>query len=173
MAIKTVNSAVSRALDFVHRTDIYFAIGKTSPWSDESNPPQPIETDTLQELIGYRKVDTQYLVVPYDNRTLGQNDILITLSDGTKWLVISEANAYTERARYVYISTTILPTDLPTGDYRQVGVFTGVVPQDGITKPNLLPSEVQKPGVLEVLDNRVKSTRTNTTKETLSFIIQF
>lgn len=172
-AVTTRNASVRRAIDFYNKTDLWFAIGKTSAWANESSPPAPTATDSMTEIIGYRKVSVKYLVIPYDGRQLQSGDIKITLADGSQWFVISPANAYTEGAKYVYVETTVFPSDFPAGDYRQVGLFSGLVPQAGVNKDYLLPSEVQSQGVLEVIDNRVKSTRTSTTKEQLSFVIQF
>lgn len=174
MAIKTERAKVSRALDFFHK-DIYIGIGKSSAWVDDNNPPAPDpDAAGLEEPIGYRKADKKYLVIPYDNREVGPNDILIDYVNGTQWLVIPEENALQEKARYVYIETTILPEDFPLGPYRQVGIFTNLVKQVGVgEKYNLLPSEVADPGILEVLDNRKPSTRQDTTKEQLCFILAF
>lgn len=65
MAIATRSSHVLRAIEFFKRNDKFFGIGGTSPWDNETSPPAP-STDTydISNLIGLRKVDTCYLVVP-------------------------------------------------------------------------------------------------------------
>jgi hypothetical protein len=174
MAVKTNKFGVSRAVEFFNKA-IYFGIGKTSPWTDENNPPAPTPTTTLSEVIGYRKADKVYLVVPHDGSSVPDGTIVIDYSGGTQWKVVNELQAYDEGSSYIYIETSILPTDFPTGDYRQVGVFTGLMREAGVDagKFHLLPSEVQSSGVLEIVDNREKSTRNSNTKEFLSYIIKF
>ncbi|WBF81264.1 virion protein 3 [Staphylococcus phage BSwM-KMM1] len=58
MAIATYNSHVELAKYLVSKADsIYLTIGKSTPWSNETNPPQPDENATvLQEVTGYKKL---------------------------------------------------------------------------------------------------------------------
>lgn len=168
MAITTRSAHVNRALNFFYQTDVYFAIAKSTPWPDEKVPPAPADTDTaLLETIGYKKVENMYLVVPDDNGTISYRD--------SKWRVVPPDQALAQGAKYIYIDTTIRYDELPLGDYRQVGVFTGLTRNDGVSsaKYNLLPSEVQSPGTLEVIDNRVSAPRQLDQKEKLSLVIQF
>jgi hypothetical protein len=187
MAVKTKDFQVSRAIQFYKNAQIYFAIGKTSPWkaadyngsqvpSDpEKEPPSPLFYKTMQEVIGYRKADKVLLVVPHDGSTVPPGTTIIEYAEGSQWRVVSEAEAYTRGACFVYLETTIMPTDFPVGEYRQAGVFTGTTRNDNVAagKFALLPSEVKTAGILEILDNRQKSLRGDSTKEFLSFIIQF
>jgi hypothetical protein len=174
MAIKTNKFGISRAVDFFKKS-IYFGIGKTSEWDNESNPPNPTFDASLEEPIGYRKADRVYLVVPHDGSTVPDGTTIIDYSGGTQWKVVNEIQAFVEGANYIYIETSILPTDFPTGEYRQVGVFTGLERSSGVDagKFHLLPSEVDNEGVTEIIDYREKSIRNSNTKEFLSYIIKF
>ena len=169
MAISTEYSHVQRALEFFNKNSIYFAIGKSSPWADDNSPPAPDPNDTtLQELIGYKKVETIHMVVPDEqNGTILYRDV--------KWRIVSPDQAFQEKAKWVYIETYIRYDELPLGYYRQVGVFTGLQPASGVPagKFNLLPEEVENPGVLEIIDNRGPSNRLPDQKEKLSLVIEF
>lgn len=180
MAILTLQGHVSRAIDFFNKDSIYMAIGKSTPWDkdtvkdyEESRdydafPPAPANTDNLLEVIGYKKVEFRSLVVQDDNGTLEYR--------GSKWKIVPIADAIQMGARWVYISTTLTYNELPTEfPYRQVGVYTGVQLSAGVdeNKYNLLPSEVNNPGLLEVLDNRKPVFRDNDVRETIKLIMEF
>jgi hypothetical protein len=174
MAIKTSKFGVSRAVDFFYKS-VYFGIGKSSPWVDDNEPPAPNVDSTLLEPVGYRKADKVYLVVPHDGSSVPDGTIVIDYTGGSQWKVVNEIQAYEEGASYIYIETSIQPSDFPTGDYRQVAVFTGLVRADGVDagKAQLLPSEVEDEGIIQIVDNREPSTRNSSTKEFLSYLIKF
>lgn len=70
MAVTLLKGHVSRALDFYNKSDIYLGLGKTTPWEEgESNPPTPLNTDSLVEIAGYKKVESKFLVIPDDTGT--------------------------------------------------------------------------------------------------------
>lgn len=168
MAITTVGAHVSRALDFFDKKDIYFAIGKTSPWEDDNNPPSPnSDMTSLDEIIGFKKLDSIQLVIPDDSGTISYRE--------SNWKSVSKEDAYTKKAKWVYIEATIRYDELPLGFYRQIGVYTGLVPKEGVDsgKTALLPDEVENPGILEVVDNRKPSNRLEDQKEKLTMIIEF
>lgn len=188
MPIKPNDYRTARALDFYKKTSIYFGLAKTTAWkasdySDptmapadpEKKPPLPKGSDTFtSEIVGYRKADKVYLVVPYNGvDVLPSGTIVIEYAD-TKWRVVSESDAKTEKVKHVYVETTILPTDFDTTTYRKVAVFSGLTRKVEVDagKFNLLPTEVQDQGFMEILDYRVFS-NLNGNKEFLSFITQF
>lgn len=182
MAVTTLKGHVNRARDFYNKQDIYFALGKGTPWTeadrtpatpgrqiiDEMSPPVPMNTDELKEPIAYKKVETMFHVVPDDNGTLVYKD--------TKWKIVEPHNAITEGARWVYISTTVAYNEVPTNiSYRQIGCYTGLRKKQGVStgKYALLPTEVEDAGVLEVLDNRRAIYREADQREKLVLIIEF
>ncbi|WCS68734.1 hypothetical protein Goe19_00930 [Bacillus phage vB_BsuM-Goe19] len=168
MAITTIGAHVSRALDFFGKQDIYFAIGRTSPWEDDNNPPSPnSDMTSLDELIGFKKLDSIQLVVPDDSGTISYRE--------SNWKPVAKEEAYTKKAKWVYIETTIKYDELPLGFYRQIGVYTGLVIKKDVDlgKTALLPDDVENAGVLEVVDNRKPSNRLEDQKEKLTMIIEF
>lgn len=180
MASSTVAGHASRALDFYNTQDIYFGIGKTSNWSADStptsneftnddNPPEPTSTDTLQEVVGYKKVESKFLVYPDDT---GE----ITCA-GRKWKIVTNpADIYAVGARWVYLASWLRYDELPTEySYRQVGIFSGLA-RLGTVHPGktaLLPNEVQDQGILQAIYHRKPVYRDPNQRELLTTILTF
>jgi hypothetical protein len=181
MAICTLQGHVSRALDFKNKDGKFFGIGKSTVWSSEDMddydssrdyeqyPPAPKNTDTLKEIIGYKRVEFCSLVVP--------DDVSGTLEyRGTKWRIVADEDAVKEGARWVYIFSELSYNELPTTvPYRQVGAYTGIVLNDSVNpaKYAVLPSEVKDSGILEILDNRKPVYRDDDVREKLKIIVEF
>lgn len=236
MATTTVRGHVSRALDFFERDDIYMGIGRSTPWTNEANPPAPSTDATeLEEVIGYKKLEYCYLVVPdnvngtisyrdtkwrivtpkFEALTVGNTDdtattVKLTSVNGLKVHdklqignyvgqitaidtvnstvtmdtpfgfdipagTLVKGGALVEGARWVYVEAHLRYDELPLTQYRQIGVFSRLVKNDGVPagKVALLPNEVRDPGILEVIDNRKVVNRQIDQKEHLSIVIEF
>ena len=168
MAVTTLKGHVSRALDFYNKADKYFCIGRKTAWPVETAPPVPVSTDEMQEVVGYKKVESIFMVKPDDAGSLTYR--------GIKWKIVDPANAASEGARWVYISSFIAYSDLPTDiSYRQVGLTTGLVKETGVPdgKYALLPAEVKTTGLLEEIDNRTPVYRDPDQREQLVLVIEF
>ncbi len=169
MATTTNRGHVSRALDFYEQASLYFGIGRSTAWTDESAPPAPSVTQSaLEEPIGYKAVSTKYLVVlDNDNGTIVYRD--------SKWRIVPADQALTEGARWVYIETYLMYDELPLTPYRQIGVFSRLQKANGVAtnKAALLPADVSSPGIMEVVDNRKAVNRQIDMKEQLSLILEF
>lgn len=168
MATTTINGHVARALDFFERNDIYFGIGRPDPWADEQFPPAPtIETTDLTTPIGFKKVESVYMVVPDTEGEIVYRD--------KRWKIVPANQAIEEGARWVYIDCYLRYDELPLSDYRQIGVYSRLKPKTSVPpgKYNLLPSEVDDRGILEVLDNRKRVSRQIDQKENLTLVIEF
>lgn len=180
MAITTIQAHVSRALDFYKKENIFFCIAHPNKWkateiSDfnadidyDLNPPVPKNTDVLIEPLGYKRVEFKSLVVPDNNGSL--------LYRNEHWSSVTEADAVTKGARWVYLEAELNYDELPTTEaYRQVGIYTGLTPISTIS-PNqyvLLPNQVKTLGMLEVLDDRKPVYRDNDVREILKIILEF
>lgn len=112
----------------------------------------------------FKLVSLKYIVKPDPAGTI--------LYNGQNWAIVSPANAYTDNARWVYIQSVLQFTEVPVGEYRQVGIFTGLQRVSG-SATALLPSEVASTGVLHVLDNRGVVTRDSNSVNSLEYIIEF
>ena len=167
--ITTRSGHVSRALDFYNKSSIFFGLGKTSNWDDENNPPSPTDTEEFVEPVGYKKVESKFLVVP-DN----ENGELSYKSN--KWKIVSPEEAIEKGAKWVYITTTISYDELPTNiSYRQVAVFTGLEPVDSADPKSYVyrKDEVSNQGIIEVIDNRTPTYREADQREKLVIILEF
>lgn len=171
MAVTTIHAHVNRAKEFSLRDDVYFAIGKSSPWADDNNPPdEDFQAIELDDIIGYKKVETAYLVRP-----VKEDETADIQYREEGWMIVPYDKAIKEGSRWVYLKTNMLYNELPLGYYRQVGIYTGVVKEVNVPpgQDNLLPGEVSNTGILEVLDNRQPSNRQLDQRETLSLILEF
>ena len=78
----TVYSHTSRALDLFLSDSLYFGIGFQTPWPDDNNPPLVNYTDLeIFQIIGYKKVEDIYMVVPDDSGSIIYRD--------SQWRVVS------------------------------------------------------------------------------------
>lgn len=186
MAIFTIKSHVSRALDFYNKANditkgMYFGIGKREAWDAtdlgdsfdplvdyEQSPPIPKNTDEIEDIIGFKQVESAYLVVPDPMGGLEYR--------GTRWRSVSPLDAVTEGARWVYISTYLSYSELSTSTvYRQIGVYSGVTRAEGvpISKQALELGEVADLGILEIVDNRKPLYRSGDMRELMKLVIEF
>ena len=172
MAIATYNSHVELAKYLVSKADsVYLTIGKSTPWSNETNPPQPDENATvLQEVIGYKKATKVTLVRPAKSP---EDDNKNLISYGNKsWVEVTPENAKAEGAKWVYLESSIVGDELPLGTYRQVGFVMDLVAKSGISKFNLVPSEVESTGTLLFFDNKQFQNRSEQTTAKERFIVE-
>lgn len=180
MAICTLQGHVSRAIDFYNKPNIFVCIGKSSPWTAddideydstvdyEQNPPAPKNTDTMKEVIGYKRMEFKSLVVPDDSGNLEYR--------GTKWKTVALEEALEKGARWVFVSTELSYNELPiTNPYRQVGVYTGLTLKEDVNPAlyAVLPEQVENPGILEIIDNRKPVYRDADVREKVKLIIEF
>lgn len=177
LPVTTIMGHVSRAISFYELQNIYFAIGRTTPWpgeleaaalkTDYSVPLPSIEATTVDELIGMKRVSTKSLVTPDQDGTVIYRDKV--------WRRITPEEAIRLKAHWVYLEASIYYDELPDTNYRQIGVYSRVQIKDGIAplKQVILPEEIEDTGILEILDCRKVVTRNEDSKDTFSMIIEF
>lgn len=166
MACVTLAGHVSRAIDFFNKENVYFGIGRTTPWENELQPDEPTVNTLLTEVVGYKKVETKYLVIPDPTGEITYKD--------ARWKIVPANEAVSLGARWVYLNCFISFSELPTNvSYRQIGVFTGLIPDsDHIGQYALLPDSVDDVGRLEIIDNRSPIYRATDMREQLSIIVE-
>jgi len=155
----TLVSHIAAAIELQKRSSgAYMVFGKSTPWDNDNNPPTEVEdTEAISEIIGYKKVKQFSLARPLNP---GETPIYPTVIYGNQtWVLIPMAQAYAEKARWVYIEAELVPEDFPYGSFRQVGIHLDLVPQSGVNKDNLLPSEVLSTGQLQFYENRKPQNR--------------
>lgn len=171
MPTSTLISHIEAAVALQQRSaGAYMAIGKTSAWDNEANPPEEdSNTEALTEVIGYKKVSQFSLARPL--KTDETTSYPVVTYGGQQWVLIPVDKAFEEKARWVYVAAEISPDDLPFGTFRQIGVYLDLVPKSGVTKQNLLPDEVQSAGRLQFFENRELQNRTASVFVEEQFII--
>lgn len=167
MAIKTTRHHVQQALRFYGATGKYFGIGRTTPWANESEPPdEDASLAGLDEPIGYKPIATVQFAVPDPAGAFEYQ--------GSFWRLVNPEDAVTEGAFYLYITTTITPDDLPVDiTYREMGVFSGLEPAPGAPGGVLLHAQVASVGTLEMIERRPPVYRVAGQDETLSLMVRF
>lgn len=182
MAIITMNGHVSRALDFYHKTDVYFSIGKISEWAESDrtkstsssnavsdySPPSPELSSDIVELVGMKKVERMFLVVPDENGSLVYRD--------SRWKIIAQDKALDKGARWVYLSASLNYNELPIDiSYRMIGINTGITRKSGISKDKyvLEADEISDKGITEIIDFRRPIYRETGQREELAVVIEF
>ena len=172
LPVTTTAGHISRAISFYEMTNIYFGLGRTTPWANEdaedfSAPLPSVDATELEELIGMKKVDVKSLVYPDDEGTVVYRD--------QTWRKVSPEEAMKLGAHWVYIEASILYDQLPAKAYRQIGVLSRVKLAEGVLSSQeiLLPEDIESQGILEVLDQRKVVTRNEDSRDTFSMIIEF
>lgn len=118
----------------------------------------------------------------YEGRVISISGLLVTLDTAAPVAIRAGSSviggALVEGAKYVYVDCYLDYDEFPIVTYRQIGLCTGVTPNDA----NILKSaaysasgadEFATTGILEILDNRVPSTRDTSQRELISLIIEF
>ena len=168
LATATIQSYVENALRIREQANnTFLALGKTSPWENESMPPVAEEDVTdLQELVGFKRMDNVSLCRPVHE---GEGTSYPKVSyKGTTWALIPDGEAHNEGAYHIYFTCRVDENDLPSGEYRQVGVYTNIESDKDI----LLPDDSNlEDRTLFFYDNRERFNRTDRVTVTESFII--
>lgn len=181
----TLKSRQRRMMDWMN-TDLsyrFIAIGRTSPWSDENNPPYPDETQTeITELIGLQRVDSYKFAKVIPNPTTLQKRTGVYYKGlyyaTTQDSEIALAEGYTSIMVQVTLDRDTVES-IPVGvTFRQVGLYIDVnaTPDEikyGITKEQWLNKLVEDRGTLEVIDNRPPLGRQDSQQEEIYILLDF
>lgn len=116
---------------------------------------------------GFKACDQVLLVIP---DAAGAIDYR-----GQKWTSVAPEDAARLGVRHVFVSATFAYAELPLGvTYRQVGIFSGLVRHTGVADSvlALLPSQVDDPGLMELVDNRTPVTRVSSLREEYEYLLE-
>jgi len=169
MAVVTYKGHTKRAINWYNQEDIYFGIGGTEPWEDESTPPAPKPDDEITDIICVKKVEQKYYVI--ESETEGT-----VVYRGRKFKILSEEEAIEQNCRWVFISTWLNYGEAPVGvSYRKIGVYTGLERKEGVPSGKfiLLPDEIEDYGTLEVISNETATIRSESKRDRVAVIIEF
>lgn len=169
MSIVTHIGHVKRAIAWYHQDGLAFVIGRQTPWDNEQEPPVPTPDDTIEEVIGYKRVEQKVFVVEDElNGTYYYR--------GKKYRGITEEECRAEKCRWVLCITWLNYGELPTDvSYRQLGLVSNIVPAEGTAAGQyvFMPEELSNPGELEVLVNDVPTYRSDNRRERLAILVEF
>jgi len=169
MAITTYCGRARRAL--LHKTNsaYWLAIGRTTPWIDELAPPTPNPgIIDIEEAIIFVKAE----MVRLAKFVQSGEDVIVK---GSRYKFVDDNDAIIEQARFVYIKGRFDPsTGQPYGTFRQLGIFTGIVPASGYENRDwLAPANVTSRGILEYIENKPPTEMNLEREEVVQAIIEF
>lgn len=169
MAIVRVDGHVARAMRFMEQDDVYIALGKSTPWENEAQPPIPDINEPLVDLVVMKKVETKILVVLDDeNGTIQYFD--------HKYSPVAPEDAIAKGARWVYCMSYFSYSEAPVSvSYRQVALQTGVRRKSSVPSAQyvLLPNEIEEMGITEIIDQIEPIYRRADKREKVGIIAEF
>lgn len=181
LAIVKYNSRVKRALQMKQAEDLWIVVGRTSPWADESNPDVPLPDDnTVQEPVVAIKAVVKTLaksITAEDYALVTDGSaVMVTIGGSLAYLqFVPDASAYTEGARFLFLSVMYDPIILghPACEtFRVYYVVSGLVPAAGYENASFLePINVADYGLVEYENAGTKLT--GTTAVSIPVVLEF
>lgn len=161
----------------------FIAIGRTSAWNDENNPPVPDEKMTeVEELIGLQRIDSYKYAKAIPNPTTLQKKTGVYYK-GIYYQVTQDSNIALNEGYTSILCTATLDRDtieaIPINvTFRQVGLYIGVnaTPDEikyGITRKEWDNKITADKGTLEVVDNRQPLSRMEDQQEQIYIMLDF
>ena len=169
MGATTYVGRILRALQFKQANELWGAIGRTTVWDNEADPPDdPIDSTVIEETIGYVSAGITGLAKIVESN----EDVII---NGQKYAYVNDVDAYDEDARYLIIIINIIPSQgHPYGNFRQIGVYAGLTPTTGHEGDTFLfPSDVSDPGKLVYIHNDIVTTMSPIREEEIKIALEF
>lgn len=161
----------------------FIAIGRTSAWPDDNNPPTPDETMTeVEELIGLQRVDSYKYAKVIPNPTTLQKKTGVYYKglyySVTQDSEVALAEGYTDIMVQITLdrdTVEAIPVDVT---FRQVGLYIDVnaTPDEikyGITRAQWDNKLEADRGTLEAVDNRGPISRSSDQQESIYILLSF
>ena len=157
---------VQLALDLKNNHTFWVLLGRSTPWvSEESPPDEDLYTTDIEEVQGAKKCDLVSLCIPSESGGIEFQDQSYTL--------VSDEDAYTSGARWVYFRADLKYDQFPVVTYRQTGLYLDLTPTEGNEgKEILLPSEIQSNGILLYYRNHPPRYRTSDSVDVIEIVIE-
>lgn len=149
-------------------TTYWVGIGRTTPWTDEENPPTETRTDTLIEPIIYVKAWNVTLCKP----VLSGGDITYK---GQSYQSVDDEDAINELARFLYLTAELHPAQgQPYGTYRQRAVVADLTPATGHELDAwLAPVNVADAGITCLIENDTANIQSVERYQMLPMVLEF
>ncbi len=169
MGVTTYAGRARRALLHKQNSVYWVGIGRTTAWNDEQAPPdpQPGSADFEEPIIYVKPTNVSLCKI------VSTGEDITHL--GTKYAFVPDANAIAESARFMYIFARFDPTaGQPFGNFRQIGVFSNLVPAEGHEGDSwLAPENVNDEGMLEFIAHDIVTVMTNSRLEVVEVLLEF
>jgi hypothetical protein len=168
MATTTYKSRARRALLLKDNSTFWGAIGRVTAWDNEASPPDPSPASTaVEETICYVQASLVALCTPVDD----DEDVTVL---GQKYAYVADEDAIDEGARFIYVKVIFDPSaGQPYDTFRQIGLFSDLVPSAGYESETwLAPENVDSSGLLEYLSNEQSTNMSTSKKEIIEIVIE-
>jgi len=145
----------------------WFAVGRRSPWPDDTKPPaERVTTEMIDEIQGLKRVDNiQFVKEDPAGSIVFRNK---------RYSVVAEADIYAQDAVWLYFSAWLLFDKFPVVTFRQTALLVDVVPAPGHeTDDPLLPANVRSFGKMIAYVNHVPRVRVAYGKDLIEFVLKF
>jgi hypothetical protein len=167
---------VEDAIDLLGKELWFGFLRSTTAWTDPDNPPSPTPGDTtIVEPYLYVKADAKSLcrTASDGEYTAAAEGSKMTVG-GVKYIFVSEADAYDEFARWVYVRCLLAPMTVhPEGTFREIRVYSGVTPATGHESDLwLAPANVSSVGRIRWVRNYVMVAADNSSTWTAHVVIE-
>lgn len=159
MAILT-NSGRAAVAASVKAQTIHMAWGSGDPAWDTTPVPEPLDATALVAELGRRKATQVLFCTP--------------AADGELVVPQGRFSASSDPTKYLYMRFSFDFEDAAASTIREVAVFLGTVVKAGVPagKDYVVPSELDKPGQMLVLERIAKLERSASIRQQFEFVIQ-
>lgn len=160
MPAKQIDGRITTA-ELVAAQPIHIAWGTGNPAWDAAPEPEPINVSGLVAEIGRRTATQVGFVVPDEHGSIETPQGNFSLSPTpTRWL---------------YVRVVFAFGDAPDAHIRELGVFIGTQPVDGLPAGQryFTPDQIANPGRLYLLDRSQNFERSGTVRAAFEYVLPF
>ena len=157
---------ILQALDLKNNHTAWVVVGQTTPWANEENPPDvDLSTTDINEIQGAKRCNIVSLCVPDASGTIE--------FQGQKYRLVSDSEAYSQGARWVYFRADLKYDQFPVVTYRQTALYIDLVPASGYEGYDVLyPTQIESNGILYYYKNHPPRYRTVESVDIVEVIIE-
>ena len=148
LAGSTYIGRAKTAYDLKTGSTFWVGFGRTTAWDDEETPPDvTFSEDAIEEPFLYVKATYTSCCKPAET-----GDIEVA---GQQYSFVADEDVLDELAYFMYALVELDYTEMTHGTFRQVGLFTNLVPQAGYENNLwLAAANVDDPGILRYICNK-------------------
>ena len=159
MGVINYNSSVKHALYMKNDTPLWIVMGQQDAWPNEASPPSPLpgNTTVVQPIVAIKpsiaSVATIVTAGVYNGLSAPNRAIALIGGAQTYLQLVSDGDAYTDIARYLYLEALYDPVTagMPAfTSFRTYYVVSGLVPASGYENALwIAPANITSYGMIE------------------------